>query len=249
MKIYRFITVIIGLSLAWGCSGMKSATEHPYELAGYESSNHLINSGVQADSAMMAFINPYRDSMQTRLSEVIAQSTGNFRVTRPEGALGNLAADMLLRRASRELRRHVDIGIMNLSHLEASLTSGPVTVGNIYRLMPYDYKVVVLKLTGEQVLELANEVAINGGEAISGMRMGIRNGKAVDVLVGSQNVQPDSIYLVATSSYLANGNGDLSALWNPVDTIDLDLLVRNVMIDYMQTRRVINPVIDNRIRM
>lgn len=241
-----FVGVVFGGS---GCASLRSGTEREKVVDTYRSANMRVTGEVEPDSSLTAWLAPYRDTVGQRLDRVIAQSRGTFSMELPESALGNLTADMIRRSAASRLHRHIDIGITDTSLLQGIIPEGPVTAGMVYELLRTDEPITVLSLTGKQVLRIANRVAANGGGAISGIRMRIDGGRAADVLIGAELVHPDSLYEVATSASVANGVSPLLSQAKAQKRIDLDLTLREAMINYIHHRRVIFPIKDNRIRL
>ena len=241
----------LGGTVLWGngCATLHHGENRPKVIDRYQASNMQVTGKVPADSSFNAWLAPYRDSVRQRLDRVIAQSRGAFTLEMPESTLGNLTADMIRRSAASRLHRHIDIGITDTRLLQGIIPEGPVTAGTVYELLRTDDPIAVVCVTGRQVMRIADRVASDGGGAISGIRMRIENRKAVDVLVGAELVQPDSLYEIATTSSVANGVSPLLGRDKIRQRIDLDLTLREAMINYIHHRRVIVPIKDNRIRL
>lgn len=236
--------LLLGFLLS--CSSTKDTTS--YDLTDYDERNIEMSSDLEDDAEIAEFIAPYIRELGKEMNRVLTIAEGSFERDQPEGSLGNLIADLSRSRASSELRKNVDIVIMNNGGLRVPLPSGEITVGLVFELMPFDNIIAVLTLTGEQVLQAADELAACGGEPISGMRLRIDGNKATDVLVGSSEVDPDKEYLLATNNWMADGGGCIPTLWNPVERNDLPLLIRDAIIDHFNSRETITPKIDNRLR-
>ena len=70
---------------------------------------------------------------------------------------------------------------------------------------------------------------------------------ARDIRVGTEPLDPEALYRVATNDYLASGGDDLSIFLAAVERRDLDLLVRDALIEYLREIRVIPFRIEGRI--
>jgi len=186
--------------------------------------------------------------MESIMDRVLVQSIGRFEVDQPEGTLGNLIADIVRRRASLELGTWVDMSVVNNGGLRRPITKGNVTVRDIYELMPFENTLVILTMSGKQVQKLADEIVETGGEPVSGLRLRKEGKKAEDVLVGTRTLSSDSTYLVATNNYLVDGGGNMPTLWNTIKVNDTGLSIRQVIIDYLEDKRTIEPQLDGRIR-
>jgi 2',3'-cyclic-nucleotide 2'-phosphodiesterase (5'-nucleotidase family) len=179
----------------------------------------------------------------------IAVVKDTIRFDRPESPLGNLVSDAIRYRAGSELGRFVNIGIIGEISFRLFLTPGELTLGEVMEFMPYDNHLVVLTLPGDKVAELAHQVAALGGAPVSGLRFRINEGRAAGILVNSQVLDRNREYLVATSSWVANGGDQFPAVWDYTDRIDLtNVDVRELYLDYFRSRREIYPVTDGRLR-
>lgn len=247
MKFRNYASYILSfllLTLA-GCSSTQEALG-PAKSGSIE--YHEITGEIIPDEAMAYFIEPYVAPIRHTMNRVLTVSEGSFTRAQPEGTLGNLAADILRSRAAYEMRTRVDVAIMNNGGLRIPLPEGDITVGQIFELMPFENHITVLKFSGNQILKLAGEIAAMGGEPVSGLRMRIQDGMARDVLVGHQNVNPERFYWVATNNWMADGGGDMPTLWEPIERVDHDLLIRDAFIEYLNHQTVIQPNIDHRLR-
>ncbi len=207
-----------------------------------------IDGTLEDDEDISEYIAPYVRSMARTMNRVITISEGAFERGKPEGALGNLAADIVRYRATAGMGKRVDVSVMNNGGLRVPLPEGKITVGHIYELMPFENYIAVLRFTGEQLKQIADELASVNGEAVSGIRFRIVDGKARDILVDSLSVDPDRHYWVATNNWMADGGGDAPTLWEPLERRNIDVLIRNAIIEYLNVRETIAPYIDQRIR-
>jgi 2',3'-cyclic-nucleotide 2'-phosphodiesterase (5'-nucleotidase family) len=116
--------------------------------------------------------------------------------------------------------------------------------------MPFENELVVLWVKGEDLLSLFDFFASIGGEGVSGMRMGIEEGKAVEVTVGGLPVDRNKLYLIATNDYLAEGNDDMAQLKHAVKRIDTGIKIRDMLIGYIRKETMaglkIDPKLDGR---
>jgi len=246
------ILCIITLSLQ-GCAGIwndgsEGEADLEHELKGHEEEYIRMDDSIVPDPEMHAFIRDYASDLYRYMERVLVKNTGLIERGQPESPLGNLTADILLNRASREMGFQVDVAILNRGGLRIPLPEGNITVGTIYELMPFENHITMLKFNGRQLRQIANEIAMEGGEPISGLRMRIEDGRAVDLLVGGSSIRDTREYWVATNNWLADGGGDMPTLWSPIERRDLDVMLRDAFIEYLAHQPEIGPVTDNRVR-
>lgn len=209
---------------------------------------YTINDSLQKDEDIEAWLDQHRLHYMREMGRPVATAMDDFRFGQPESSLGNLAADMIRYRATHEKHRFVHIALINPDAMKIEFEEGVITLGHLYEFMPYDNTLVIMEMKGSIVRNLADEIAEQGGIPLSGMRMTISNGQASDILIDSESIDPEMTYYVATSSYLADGNGDFSSLDQAEQRHDYSLLIRDLFIDYMRSRRVFTPMEDLRVR-
>lgn len=203
----------------------------------------------EPDPEISSILDTYRSALHDRMGEKIAMVHDTLRFSKPESALGNLVADALRYRAGHELQQFVNVSVIGDSSFRLYLTPGELTRKDVMEFMPYENHLVILRLKGDKIFELANQIAELGGAPVSGMRLRIVDGRARGVLINAQTLSSDREYLVATTSWAANGGDQFPALWDYSDRIDLhDVNVRELYIDYFKSRRNIHANRDGRIR-
>lgn len=209
-----------------------------------------IGEGVEADSALSVLIAPFRERMDAHISEEIGRATALLERGNPEGALGNMAADAMLDVVQDLVADPVDCAVTNNGGLRAPIQAGPITVGEVYELMPFENRVTVVTLDAEGIQAMMDQIASSYGEPVAGCTLEIdpETRKALNMRVGERPIASGSTYRVVTSDYLANGGGNLQALWNPVGREDLPVLLRDMFQTYIREQGVIFPVLDGRIK-
>jgi 2',3'-cyclic-nucleotide 2'-phosphodiesterase (5'-nucleotidase family) len=246
VKQTRLLSLFLALILLAQCGSTEGVYEH--DVAGTGHVYYEIDDDIEDDHAMSELIGPYVRDMARTMNRVLTVSEGPFERGHPEGALGNLSADIVRFRATAEMRRRVDISVMNNGGLRVPLPEGVITVGHIYELMPFENYIAVLRFSGEQIIQIANELAAVNGEAVSGIRFRIVDGSARDILIDSLSVDPDRHYWLATNNWMADGGGDAPTLWEPLERHNINILIRDAIIEYLRARESIAPFTDQRIR-
>jgi len=215
--------------LAGGCGAPRPAGLVLVEMGGRPL---RVAAETPADSTADALIAPYRHVVEERMGEPLAISPAPLQRGAPEGPLGSLIADMVLARARAESGLAVDACLLNNGGLRISWPEGPITLGLVYEVMPFDNALALLRLSAGQVRALADQIAERGGEPLSGMLVRVRRGedRAREVRVGGEPLA-ERDYWIVTSDYLAYGGGGMPALWEPLERRTLPLLIRDAIAD------------------
>ena len=238
------LLILAFVSLLFGCrSSVESLT--PSSVSFTETTDSLA-----PDPELDAIISPYREQLEERINEVIGEATAVLNKDgRYETTLGNMAADAMLHVINKNPNANVDIAITNNGGLRVPINPGPITVGKIFELMPFENTMVILEYDAAGVDSLANQIARRSG-AIAGLSFTVNTESrtATDVKVGGQPLDSNRRYKVVTSDYLANGGGSLTILRNPLDRTDTPLLLRDAFIEYVSDTKTITPKLDGRIQ-
>ena len=155
-----FWVFVLGLSII-SCSKQ-------IHTADIDTSYYRINKRTASDKQFDEVIKPYRDQLESKMNEVIAYNVNEMSKNRPNSTLGNWFSDALLEEAEYIYKKDVDLAMQNYGGLRIpSLRQGDITVGNIYELMPFDNKLVILTMDGKLLQQLLDRVAERGGWPIS----------------------------------------------------------------------------------
>ena len=121
--------------------------------------------------------------------------------------MGRWAAEVV------RLAADADVGAVNAGGLRADLAAGPVTRGDLYQVFPFSNEVVSVEISGSELLGLGLQMASQQmqGRAplqLSGVEVQWRTRmdapEVVSVTVGGDPLVLDRMYVLATSSFLAD---------------------------------------------
>ncbi len=232
-----------------------------------------VTADIPEDSTVAAIVEKYRAGLELFVSEVIAESPLEMPdgdVLREPTALGNFVADCLRRAAG------TDIALQNGGGIRAPLHAGPVRIGDIYALLPFDNTIVTMTLTGRQVLEMCREAAEKRGTggfgAVSGITFTVERGvgrvggdlrdagsdrkdstdtgvRVSDVRVGGAPLDAEGRYTVAVNSFTAGGGDGYTVFREERDRRDSGVSLRDAVIDLVRKDRVLKPDSGIRIRL
>ncbi len=246
MKLFRFTYCALILSLIIsGCNKKVCVSVS-------ETTYYNINNELAKDSATVAFIKTYADSLNITMNKVIGYAAVDMPKAKPESLMGNFFCDALMSISSDYFQPKPDLCIMNYGGLRIPvLSKGDITIGKIYELMPFDNFLVLMKIKGNVLQEVLHHLASDGGWPVSGIKMKIVNGKANEIFINDELLQNEREYQLLISDYMADGGDKLEMLKNiPYD--NSGVFVRDAVIGYIiqQTANSnnIHPVLDNRIQ-
>lgn len=237
-------TFLLALAFAVSCTTV-------YQPASVQYRDYRIHSKDPGNSELNAMLKPYADSVNRNMNDVIAVAATTLEKRQPEGALGNVLADAMLAMARENYKTQVDLAIMNAGGIRLpSIAAGNITRGKIYELSPFDNILVLLKLKGNVLQQLADVAALKGGWPCAGITYQIKNKKAVNIVIGGTALKEDAEYTVAILDYIANG-GDNCDMLRDIPQQNNGYLFRDGVIQYFskmqQQGKKINGSIENRV--
>lgn len=198
---------------------------------------YVVNDSVGKDSAVASTIAPYKKDLDSAMNVVLGYSTRSLQTGRPEGALGNFVADLLLERTNRWAKKNdkkrVDLAILNNGGLRTSLPKGPVKKGRIFKLMPFENVVEVLELEQKDMKDLFSYMAGNP-QPFSGGELIVKKGEAKRVRVQEHALDSGRSYRVATSNFLAEGGDGMDFFQNALSRNSTDIKVRDMIIRHIR---------------
>ena len=211
----------------------------------------VVDKSIQDDPQVERLVAPFRARMGEEIQAVIGETKVMLSEAVPEGTLGNFATDAMLWAANRHTDNPVHMALTNNGGLRIPIGPGPITVGQMYELMPFENKLTVLVLTGSQIQDLCDELAEKRGEPIAGFSFRIEveseNRVARQIMIGEQPLDREAEYRLVTNDYMANGGDSFTPLLSPVAREDFPILLRDAFIDYVRHRGVIEVVREGRI--
>jgi 5'-nucleotidase/UDP-sugar diphosphatase len=187
------------------------------------------------DPAVEQLLQPYRDSMAAAVSAPVAhtsQAYGRKGLEDGDTALGDFVADAMREPAG------ADIAIQNVGGIRAGLPAGDVTVGDLYSVLPFENRIVIVKMKGWQVRELLDAIGRRIGKGnfaqVSGVRFVIRGDHASDIRVGGTVLESDRTYRVATIGFLYAGGDGYTQFAKAGPAEDTGLKQREAAIDFLR---------------
>jgi 2',3'-cyclic-nucleotide 2'-phosphodiesterase (5'-nucleotidase family) len=212
----RVIFLLIGAGLTACSSYVITPANRTTEVAAQLSSN----------KSMDAYIDPYRDTLKSEMDVVVARADQDFIIARPGSNLTNWVADALFANQTRNVRMSMPvICLLNTGGIRSSINKGNITVGDFYKLMPFDNAVVWAQLPMEALSELEAYLVRSGGEPIANAMM--KGGK---LELHPRNAQTTHFWVI-TSDYLLNGGDKMTFFAKRTDTMLKDQLLRDVLME------------------
>jgi 5'-nucleotidase len=184
----------------------------------------------EVDSNMYYTILPFKTELDAQMNAVLCYSTQEMKKTKPESLLGNWTSDVCLEMAQDMYEYDIDLSFFNTGGLRNPIPQGDITKRDLYKLMPFENELVVLELNKTEMLDLKAYFNFTKGQPIA---------FAVDFSLN------DSLFLVLTTDYLANG-GDKMKFFKDKVQHKVGIKMRDALINYCIKKDTISSNLDER---
>lgn len=233
---FKLLLFFIGAGLT-ACSSVS----HTY----FESSKVRVEKPSIENAKIDSIVSPYKKELALEMNQVICFAANDFINERPSGNLGNLIADIVLKHAQMKLPKDGEIiALLNFGGLRNPINKGEVTLGDLYKLMPFDNQLVYVKMPAESIFEIQAYLKKSGGEPIAGIRF-----VGDTILDGSGQPWKRNDFWVVTSDYLFNGGDKMYFFQQHKTQIEEGELLRDVLISAFKSMKTLPSSKEQRIQL
>lgn len=204
-----------------------------------------VNNVYGIDTAVIKWLQPLSDSLNAEMNDIIGYTAQEFRPVRSKGrinqqqqhraSLARLISDYTLKWSQTFAQTQnlplPELAVLNHNGLRNAIDSGFITVGNIYEVMPFDNEVVLLVLSGTQMIELFNYIAQLGGTPFSGGELTIDSQSFISARINGNAFDSRRSYCIATVDFMQTGGDGFTMLKEPKRRIQTGTFLRDVIIN------------------
>lgn len=199
-----------------------------------DSKTTAVTNDYTKESIVDSIVAPYREELAAEMNEVIAKAEKSFVSGRPNGSLNNWVTDVVLVSQTRSVRLSKPVMVLlNFGGLRNSINEGDVTIGDIFKVMPFDNEIVWVELPISVLNDIEVYLNKSGGEPISGAKL--VDGK---LTLDSENNSAES-FIVITSDYLMNGGDKMDFFQKRISESFSGVLLRDAMIDEARNQKIL----------
>ncbi len=205
------------------------------------------------DKEVEQIVSSYRTELDRRLKVVLGKSNVRLigesnRIRREETNLGNLVADIMRAAAGTE------VALINGGSIRGSIEVGPITLEDIWRVFPYESRLVRLELSGKQIEEaLVHSIRLPPGQSggflqISGLNMTIGPSGLKDIRFQTKPLEANRFYSVTVTDFMFTGGDGYEMFQKGRNYSFPSPLIRDLLISYVTQNKEISRELDGRIR-
>ena len=200
--------------------------------------------------ALKQWLKPFDDEVHRVMTLRIASSKramSNSDLTYLPNFVCDAVTEIIARRWGK-----VDFAIMNRGGIRQPLPEGDITEGMITSMLPFDNRLVVLKIKGADLLDAFKVMTRRRGDAVSReLNIKFRDREIVWAKLNGKPIDKEKYYTMVTVDYLANGGDYMEPLTHAqqmfVDTVPYGSLVLEHVKQMGEKGIAINP--DGKVRM
>lgn len=196
------------------------------------------------DPAILEILQPLMQQSSEKLKVVVGETAvvldgERTNVRTKETNLGNLITKAI------KLRTKSDIALVNGGGIRASIAAGPVTYGDIYKVLPFGNTICTVELTGADLVKYMAQVATMApGEGsfpqMSGVTLKTDTANNVlDLRVNGQLVESQRTYKLAMNNFMAEGGDFYPNVKKYSSFIDTGLTMEYIFRSYIVETKVI----------
>ena len=202
--------------------------------------NIPVSASVPVEPTVQQLLVEYRQQFARHAGQILGYATVRLQGDRPvvrtqETNLGNLLTDLMRTRLS------TDIALINAGQIRRSLEPGPVTLGDVLSVLPFDSALVTLQITGA-VLRQALEHSVSqwpnhsgrffqmSGLQVTYNAMVPGGSRVRDILIGGVPLDISKTYSVATDAFVADGGDGYDMLTLATHRIDHQTPLRDLLL-------------------
>ncbi len=174
-----------------------------------------INFNDKKDQSVLAKMKEHKDQIKKDhgidVDEVILKNNQLTLVLEGSKEKDNLLAEIITDAIKFETK--ADIAFYNGGGVRSDIKKGMITSGDVYNAASVQNKVVMIKLKGNEIMEILKEAAGLIGKKdgahlhSSNLTWTYNQGKIENVKVNNKPIDYNKIYTVATTDYMAKGTG------------------------------------------
>lgn len=200
----------------------------------------------EASADVKKLVDHYDSILKKEMNMVVGTSKFDLNYVKKgikdeHAAVGSFAAE------SMRYAANADICIINTGGVKASIKKGNITKGDLFTAIPYDNTVVNFTMKGSEIKRSLDYLAANdrnhSGFQFAGISfvLNVPAKTAENIMIQGAPLDSEKIYVVATTSFMANGNDSGDVFFaNVLKIEDKEILMRDAAVKYCEAMKELN---------
>ncbi len=221
----------------------------------------LLDAAVAEDASVLDRLTEAAAPLEAIRNKVVAETarpiSGDRDICRSGPCeMGIVVAEAMLERVRDQ---GVEIALQNGGGLRAGIDAGPVTLGEVLTVLPFQNTLSTFRVTGAELLEVLenglSQVEEGAGRfpQVAGIEVvydpaAAPGSRVRAVTVGGAPLDPEQLYGMVSNNYLRNGGDGYAVLKDARDVYDFGPDVADVLAEYLARRIPFTAMVDARVR-
>lgn len=201
--------IILGIT-AFGYAQNVSAPKYHYQ---YKMIRLDSTYDAKIDPKLAKYVEKKRHKMEKQMQVVIAHSDAELESFAPESPLSNFLTDILLNEASSYIKdttfANLDVSMLNFGGIRTSMPAGNVTVGDLYRISPFENYLTFIVLKGSELRKALERFTDQFNAPYSGATILYKNNRPAQILVNGNPIEDNRNYKLVTLNFISDGGDHL----------------------------------------
>lgn len=191
----------------------------------------------RADSSLVAVIDRYRSAVDSIMHIEVGRTAR--KLGKDDAGLVNFLGDFVAFRGQILAGTDIDMSIINAGGIRRELPEGQISKGMLIDMLPFNNRIVVLEISGADLLEAIDNVVRRGG--FDGINEGVQitfdpdKRLKLSAMLNGQTIDPQATYTLATIDYLANGGDYMTSLPRAHEIARSHRVLYDDLIEYVET--------------
>ena len=185
------------------------------------------------DPKLVSYMERHKARLDKKMNEVIGHCDVTMNVESPKSPLSDLLTDLMLKDGPAAIKQDpCDLSILNFGGIRTNMQAGDVTVGDIFKISPFDNYLVIATVKGSELRKAVSRFRLDALAAASaGMEVSYKNNVPYRILIQGKELQDDALYRLITLNFIAEG-GDNILSDIQYESLEYSMLVfRDFLID------------------
>lgn len=204
-----FFCIILSIT-AYGYAQNVSAPRYKYK---YRMVRVDSTYDAKVDPKLAKYVEKKRQKMEQQMQVVIAHTDEELVSYAPESPLSNALTDIMLNESANYVKDttfdNIDIALLNFGGIRTSMPAGNVTVGDMFRISPFENYLTFIVLKGSELKKALGRFNNKMNAPYSGASITYKNNKPVEILVEGNPIDDNRLYKLVTVNFIADGGDHL----------------------------------------
>jgi 2',3'-cyclic-nucleotide 2'-phosphodiesterase (5'-nucleotidase family) len=214
LKSLSFCIILSITAFGYAQNVSKPKYQYQYEMIRLDSTYDA-----KIDPKLAKYVEKKRRHMEKQMQVVVAHTDTELESYAPESPLSNFLTDLLLEESAKYIKDttfdNLDLSMLNFGGIREPIPAGPITIGKIFSVLPFDNNnMVVVDVKGSELRKMFfnNLRELKTAQSFSaGVRLVYKGGILDSVTINGKPLDDSRTYRMATSNFVENGGDKILA--------------------------------------